>query len=89
MIIMAFSIHAQICQVVTSGSLRGAGDTKYTAMVSLISIAIFRPLITYVLCYPFGLGLVGAWYSLVIDQFTRLVLVMIRFRQGKWTGLKL
>lgn len=89
MIIMAFTIHAQICQVITSGSLRGAGDTKYTALVSLISIGVLRPLIAYLLCYPLGLGLDGAWYALVIDQFTRLILVMIRFRRGKWTALVL
>lgn len=89
LIIMAFTIHTQICQVITSGSLRGAGDTKYTAMVSLISIAIIRPLFAYILCYPLGFGLAGAWYSVVIDQVTRLTLVMMRFKKGKWTSLTL
>ena len=89
MLILACSVHIQIWQVITSGSLRGAGDTKFTAIVSLVSIAIVRPSLTYLFCYPLNLGLDGAWYSLVIDQFTRLLLVMLRFHQGKWTRLKL
>ncbi len=87
MIIIAFTTHAQTSQVVISGCLRGAGDTVFVAVTSLISVAIIRPLLTYLLCFPLGLGLYGAWLALTVDQLMRLVLNFIRFSSGKWTKI--
>lgn len=79
----------QAFQLVYMGSLRGAGDTRYTAVVSMISIMILRPGLAWILAYPVGLGLVGAWMSFLIDQFLRLVLTYIRFKGGRWMDIKL
>lgn len=79
----------QTSQVVILGCLRGAGDTKYTAMISLISIGIIRPLSAWLFCYPLNGGLIGAWFSLFFDQCVRMLLSFIRFRSGNWTKLKL
>lgn len=89
MILAAMGTHMQTSQVVSSGCLRGAGDTAYVAIVSLISVAIVRPLITWLLCYPLGLGLYGAWISLLIDQCFRLVANYTRFSSGKWSSIVL
>ena len=77
----------QISQVVFSGCLRGAGDTLYIAVTSMISIALIRPVVSWYLCYPAGLGLYGAWYGVIIDQYLRLLLNGIRFTKGKWTKI--
>ncbi len=87
MIVIAFSTHAQTSQVVVSGCLRGAGDTKFVAMTSLISVAIIRPFLTWALCIPCGFGLVGAWFALIIDQVMRLIINFARFNGGKWTKI--
>ncbi len=71
------------------GVLRGAGDVKYTAAVSLISFALIRPVTTYLFCYPMGLGVIGAWYSIALDQVIKLLLVGTRFYTGKWTKISL
>jgi putative MATE family efflux protein len=81
---MSVSVFLQISQVVYMGCLRGAGDTKYTAFISLISVAIVRPGLGWLLCYPLGLGLTGAWIGLASDQFVRFVMAWTRFRRGKW-----
>ena len=78
---------AQTSQVVFSGCLRGAGDTKFVAMVSFISILFLRPILSYVLCYPLELGLMGAWIGIIIDQYVRLSCTMWRFGTGKWTKI--
>ncbi len=78
----------QISQVVYNGALRGAGDTKYVALTSAISIGAVRPLTAYILCYPLGLGLFGAWISLLIDQYMRLGFSMHRFVSGVWQKIK-
>lgn len=89
LVIVAFTSPAQISQVIFAGCLRGSGDTKYVAITSLVSIAILRPLITYLLCYTAGMGLIGAWISLLVDQYVRLAFSAFRFTRGKWTKIEL
>lgn len=89
MILAAFSTHAQTSQMVMSGCLRGAGDTAYVAITSFISIALIRPFLTWLLCYPVGLGLYGAWAALGLDQIFRLVVNFRRFSSGKWSMIVL
>lgn len=80
--------YAQISNVVMTGCLRGAGDTRYVAIISMISIMIVRPGLSYLLCYPAGLGLLGAWIGVLIDQFLRISASLPRFYSGKWTKIK-
>lgn len=88
-LIIAATCLAQTSQVVISGCLRGAGDSAFVAMTSFISIGVIRTVLSYILCYPLGLGLVGAWLGLFSDQLVRLVLNFIRFAGGKWTKIEL
>lgn len=84
LIVIAFCTHAQTSQIVLNGCLKGAGDTTYIAVTSLVSIAIVRPILTWLLCFYFNFGLIGAWISLFIDQYMRLFFSVIRFRRRKW-----
>lgn len=87
--IIAVVSPAQISQVIFTGCLRGAGDTKFTAAMSMISIGVIRPLLAYVLCYTVGMGIIGAWLALLFDQYLRFILSDLRFTYGKWTKIKL
>ena len=82
--IMAIAAFPQALQQVYAGVLKGAGDTFYIMKYSLVSVAIIRPIITYVLCITLGLGLYGAWISLCFDQSLRLVCAYMRFISGSW-----
>ena len=88
LIIMAATSPFQVSQVIISGSLRGAGDTKFVAAVSFISIMALRPVVAWFLAYPLGLGLVGAWLSMTIDILIRIALTYARMHTGKWTKIK-
>ena len=88
-LLIAFISVAQIQQVMFSGCLRGAGDTRYMAFASLISVGILRPTLAYIFCYPLGFGLIGAWMSLIFDQFLRFALSATRFYGQKWCKVKL
>lgn len=79
----------QTSQVVISGCLRGAGDSRYVAVTSLVSIGTFRVGLSYLLCYPLGIGVYGAWIGFLVDQCTRLVLNYTRFHRGGWTRIEL
>lgn len=87
--LMCLIVFLQISQVIYSGCLRGAGDTKFVALVSLISVALVRPGAGYLFCYPLGMGLIGAWIGLLLDQCVRFVMTTLRFNSGKWVNIKL
>lgn len=88
-LIAAASAPFQVSQVVYNGSLRGSGDTKFVAFTSFISVAVVRPILSYLFIYTFSLGLYGAWYSLFIDQFTRFMCSYLRYAGGKWMTIRI
>ncbi len=79
----------QIRQVIYMGCLRGAGDTLYTAVVSMLSVTIVRTVGSYVGCYMLGFGIVGIWFGIIADQISRYSLSSIRFKAGKWIKIKI
>jgi putative MATE family efflux protein len=89
LLIAAITTIPQNIQWVLTGILRGAGDTKFTATTSLISVTILRPAISYVLCYFTPLGIIGAWIGMFIDQVIRLILNISRFSSRVWMEVKL
>lgn len=89
LIIVAFVSLAQVSQIIFTGSLRGAGDTKFNAIVSLFSIDIVRPMLAFLLCHVFEIGVIGAWFALMLDQYTRFICVTVHFYRGKWRNIKL
>lgn len=85
--IIAFLQPFQSMQFVLAGSLRGAGDTKATAVISFITVTILRPLLAWVAVYKLNMGLTGAWLALVGDQLVRSAFIYFRYREGKWKRL--
>jgi len=88
LIVLSFIIQFQIAQVITVGSLRGAGDVRFVAILSLLSVTIIRPLLTYFLAYTLGFGLYGAWFSVVCDQMIRFYVGRYRFKQAEWVKIE-
>ena len=79
----------QAAQFILSGALRGAGDTKFTAFVIMITVMIVRPLVAFITITMLGWGLYGAWAALILDQLLRTGLIFLRFNNGKWkTAIK-
>lgn len=89
MAMLAFICPFQISQVIFSGCLRGAGDTRYMAVVSMFSVALLRPILTYILVYPVAMGVLGAWIAILVDQIMRFGFSAVRFYSQKWCKVKL
>ena len=89
MIAVALISLIQSFLMILSGSLRGAGDTRYVAFLSLISLAILRPIFSWGLIYPLGLGIYGAWIAMFLDQAGRFILLRRRFNSGGWLSVRL
>jgi Na+-driven multidrug efflux pump len=82
--ILALAQPGQSTQLTLAGALRGAGDTMYPLYASIFGIWIFRVAVAFVFVNVLGWGLIGAWSALVLDQYTRALIVLLRFRSGKW-----
>lgn len=80
-VLVAFVGFPEAQSLIASGILRGAGDTRYVAAYSVVSIAIIRPIVTWTLCCALGLGLYGAWAALFLDQTTRAACATVRLRK--------
>ena len=79
----------QVSQVIYMGCLRGAGDTGYTAMASIISVTLIRTAFSYLCGYTLRLGIDGVWMGILADQISRFLFGSLRFRQGRWTKIKI
>lgn len=82
--LIAFIQPFQSSSLIVAGGLRGAGDTIFTLVSTFIGILIIRVAFAYYFVMIAGIGLIGAWIAVLIDQFIRWILVNYRFRTGKW-----
>ena len=85
---VAFVQPFQCMQFVESGALRGAGDTRSTMIVTMISILLVRMALALLLVNVFDMGLYGAWIALLGDQLLRTVLIGYRYHSNKWMLFK-
>ena len=88
MLFVAFLQPFQSAQFIIAGGLRGAGDTRATAIVTFFTVLLVRPIAAIILVNS-GLGLYGAWLALAIDQIMRSGLILFRYNSGKWKLIKL
>ena len=65
-------------------AFRAASDVKFTLMVSIFSMWVFRVGFSYVFALGFGLGVLGVWLAMFSDWSFRATLFITRFISGKW-----
>ena len=89
MLFLAVITYIQTAQVIYTGCLRGAGDTRFVAITAMVSIGFVRPFFGWLLTWALGFGLYGAWTAVFLDQMCRLILNYSRIRTKKWLQIKL
>ena len=70
--------------IFAGSTLRATGDTIYPFVVGIIfqwSIAVG---VSYVIGIPLGYGLIGMWVGFALDENVRGVILLRRWRSGKW-----
>lgn len=87
--VILFVVVFQISQVINMGCLRGAGDTRYTAIASMISVTLIRTAVSYFCGYVLNWGIIGIWLGVLGDQISRYLFASTRFRAGKWTKIRI
>lgn len=64
--------------------LRAANDVKFTMIISIVSMWVFRVGFSYVLGLMFELGVLGVWCAMLVDWLFRAVVFFVRLMSGKW-----
>ncbi|WP_419020138.1 MATE family efflux transporter [Intestinimonas butyriciproducens] len=67
---------------VLPNALRAAGDARFTMIVSMFSMWVFRVGFSYLLV-PY-IGLLGVWIAMFIDWVLRAAVFLFRFLRGRW-----
>ena len=70
--------------LVSSGIFRGAGDVRFSFLVSLIGMWGLRVGMIWMAVRVFDVGIVGVWIIIGIDCMVRMILCIVRLRSGKW-----
>lgn len=68
-----------------SNGLRAAGDIRYTMLAAIFATVICRVALSIVFGLLLGWGVIGIALAMVGDWFIKAVLILTRYRSGKWT----
>ncbi len=66
------------------GTLRATGDAIYPVIVGIIFQWTIAVGLSYFIGIPLGYGLVGMWIGFALDENIRGIVLMRRWRSGKW-----
>jgi putative MATE family efflux protein len=99
--IVGLAMPALALTMILSGALRGAGDTRWPLVFSMIgmlgvrlplaywfALESFRLPVAGILVTGWNLGVVGAWYAMAADLAVRSVLILCRFSHGGWKRIE-
>ncbi len=85
--IVGFSQIPLAFNFVLSGALRGAGDTKRTLRINLVSLWLVRILPAFVLSWYFE-SILLVYLVMISDTFVKAIWLWAVFKKGKWQQLK-
>jgi MATE family multidrug resistance protein len=74
--------------IVFRGALNGAGDTRFTMLITLVGAwVVFIPVV-WLGAFVFKWGLLGAWVGAISYLVLAAVVFSIRFRGGRWKEIQ-
>lgn len=72
--------------IIIINSMKAAGDVKFPTALAIFSMWILSVLLSYILGIVLGMGLVGVWIGMAVDEIFRGIIVLIRWIKGSWRG---
>lgn len=75
--------------IVLERALQATGDARFCMIVSIVAIWVFSLPLTYLLGIHLGYGLIGIWIAFIIDEWTRGIILLARWRSRKWESKSL
>ncbi len=84
LIINLFLEFGRTTNLVIIACLRGAGDVYFPTICAIVSMWLVSVLGSYILAVVLGYGIYGLFVALAADEIFRGILMLIRFKSGKW-----
>lgn len=75
--------------IVAVGALRGAGDTRWTMWTTIIGNYVFFMPLALIVAIPMGGGAYGSWGAATVFIMVLSLVVLRRFRSGKWREISI
>lgn len=69
---------------VLPSALHAGGDARFTMLVGMFSMWVFRVGLCYWFVLGCGFGLLGVWYAMFTDWTFRAVCFSVRLYSGRW-----
>ncbi|MCR5536948.1 MAG: MATE family efflux transporter [Succinivibrio sp.] len=76
----------RILNIIIINSLRAVGDTKFPVVMAILSMWGVSVTIGTFLSVFMGMGLLGVWIGFCLDEWTRGISMLIRWRSKAWVG---
>ncbi|MBI1824881.1 MAG: MATE family efflux transporter [Planctomycetes bacterium] len=73
-----------VCSIVFIGGLRGAGDTRYPLLITMVGALLLRVPLGYIGGIVLHGGLLGAWMGMFADMTWRAIAGATRYYRGRW-----
>jgi putative MATE family efflux protein len=70
--------------LVVISALKGAGDVVFPVKIGIVSMWGIGAFLAWLLGLHWGFGLVGVWFAMGTDEWTRAIIVIIRWHRGNW-----
>lgn len=70
--------------VIIIPALKGAGDVRFPVYIGMLFMWGVGVVMAYVLCIHFNLGLMGICIALALDEWSRGLVILMRWRNGRW-----
>jgi Na+-driven multidrug efflux pump len=89
--ITALAIHRVLMTVgaVMDGGLSGAGDTVSPMVINIIALWMVQLPAVWLFSTRLGWHVAGIWWGLVIGMAVQALLMVGRFRQGRWQTVRI
>lgn len=75
--------------IIYVGALRGAGDTRFPLILTIICVYCVRLPLGYFFGVTCEMGLIGAWIGMCAGMVARATLAMFRYSRGRWVHTRI
>ena len=90
MLWMAFLVETgRTLNLIFINALRTAGDVRYPLFMGMISMTLMGVGMSYVFGIVLGFGLIGVFIGFALDELTRGLLNMFKFKSKAWYNIQL
>lgn len=79
----------RVFNLVIINSLKAAGDVKFPVFWGVISMWGVSVVLSYVLGIKMSMALLGVWIACGADEWLRGIIMLVRWKKGKWRKMKL